>query len=92
MIARKSGRKVGLIRPLTIWPFPDDAIKKHFKNVKTIIVPELNQGQLINEVKRVMGGVWNYDGSKSRKIIPVQKVNGQLITPDDIINAMKEVK
>ena len=91
-IARKSGRKVGLIRPLTIWPFPDEALKKHFKNVRTIIVPELNQGQLINEVKRVMGSVWNYESSKSRKIIPIQKVNGQLITPEDIINTMKEVK
>ncbi len=90
--ARKSGKKIGLIRPLTIWPFPDEALKKYHKNIKTIIVPELNQGQLLNEVKRVMGSVWNYERVKSRKIIPLQKYNGQLITPDEIIKVIKEIK
>ncbi len=92
LMARKSGKKVGLLRPLTIWPFPDDAIRKYMKNVRNIFVPELNQGQLLNEVKRAMGGVWNYESRRSRKIIPIQKNDGQLITPADIINKMKEVK
>lgn len=92
LMARKSGKRVGLIRPLTIWPFPDDAIRKYLRNVKNIFVPELNQGQLIKEVKRVMGGVWNYESRKSRQIIPIQKYNGELITPTEIVNAMKEVR
>lgn len=90
--ARKSGKKVGLIRPLTIWPFPDDALRKYFHNVRTVFVPELNQGQLLNEVKRAMGSVWNYESRKTRNIVPIQKNNGELITPQEIISTMKEVK
>ncbi len=83
--ARKSGKKVGLLRPLTIWPFPDEAIKKYLSNMKAVIVPELNQGQLSLEIKRVLGR------RKTRKIIEVQKNTGELITPKDILNAIKEV-
>ncbi len=90
--ARKSGRKVGMLRPLTIWPFPDAILKKYMNNVRRIYVPELNQGQLINEVKRVMGSIWNYTNTKSHSIIPIQKNSGQLITPDEIVNIMKEKK
>lgn len=89
---RKSGKRVGLLRPLTIWPFPDDAIRQHLINKKTIIVPEMNQGQLSLEIKRVMGSVWNYASLKTRKIIEIRKCNGELITPGEIISAVKEVK
>ncbi|HHE37958.1 MAG TPA: 2-oxoacid:acceptor oxidoreductase subunit alpha, partial [Candidatus Cloacimonetes bacterium] len=91
-IARKSGKRLGLLRPLTIWPFPDEAVKKQLSNKKAIIVPEMNQGQLSKELKRVMGGVWNIDIRKSKKIIEVQKNNGELITPEDILRAMKGVR
>lgn len=91
-IARKSGRRLGLLRPLTIWPFPDDAVRKYLSNKKAIIVPELNQGQLSLELRRVMGGVWNIDTRKSKKIIEVRKNNGELITPEEILKAIKEVR
>jgi len=84
--ARKHGKKVGLLRPLTIWPFPDGAIKKYLADVKGVIVPELNQGQLSLEIKRVLGH------RKTRKIIEVQKNTGELITPDEILQAIKEVQ
>ena len=89
---RKSGKKIGLIRPLTIWPFPDEAIKEYFKDVNTIIVPELSQGQMLGEIQRVMGGIWNINTSKTKRIIPIQKCNGELITPDDIVNKVEEVR
>lgn len=84
--ARKHGKKVGLLRPLTIWPFPDEAIKKYLGDVKGVIVPELNQGQLSLEIKRVLGH------RKTRKIIEVQKNTGELITPKEILQAIKEVQ
>jgi 2-oxoglutarate ferredoxin oxidoreductase subunit alpha len=82
---RAKGKKVGLLRPLTIWPFPDELVKHYLSEVKGIIVPELNQGQLSLELKRVLGH------RKTRKIVEVQKNTGELITPQEIINAMKEV-
>lgn len=83
--ARKEGIKVGLIRPMTIWPFPDDAVRKMLKNVETVIVPELNQGQMIHEIERLAKD--KDDG----KIIKMQMVNGELITPTQILHKIKEV-
>ena len=92
VMARKRGVKVGMIRPLTIWPFPDAAVRKYLGDKSAIIVPELNEGQLSRELKRVMGGIWNYDIRKSKHIVEMHKTNGQLISPDEILQTIKEVK
>ncbi|MDI3503346.1 MAG: 2-oxoglutarate/2-oxoacid ferredoxin oxidoreductase subunit alpha [Candidatus Cloacimonadota bacterium] len=85
VMARYEGIKVGLLRPLTIWPFPDDAVRKMLRAVDTVIVPELNQGQLIHEIRRL-----TKDKSDS-DVLTIQRVNGQLITPNDILHKIKEV-
>lgn len=54
--ARKKGRKVGLLRLLTIWPFADKAIERLAGRVKGILVAELNYGQIVHEVRRAAGG------------------------------------
>lgn len=82
-MARKEGIKVGLLRPLTIWPFPDDAVRRMLKDVKTVIVPELNEGQLIHEIERL--------AFEKGKIHKIQKTNGELITPANILNLIREV-
>ncbi len=92
MIARRKGIKVGMLRPLTIWPFPDRAVKTYLSDKKAVIVPELNEGQLSKELKRVMGGIWNYEIRKTKNIIELQKCSGKLITPDDILQVIKGVK
>ena len=92
MKARKRGIKVGLLRPLTIWPFPDAAVKKYLGDKKAIIVPELNEGQLSQELKRVMGGIWNYEIRKTKNIVELHKNSGELITPDEIFQTIREVK
>jgi 2-oxoglutarate/2-oxoacid ferredoxin oxidoreductase subunit alpha len=90
--ARKKGIKVGMLRPLTIFPFPDEAVKHFLADKKAIIVPELNDGQLSHELRRVMGGIWNYERSKSKNIIEMHKNTGQLITPGEIIYTIKGLK
>ena len=92
VMARKKGVKVGMMRPLTIWPFPDAAVRKYLADKKAIIVPELNQGQLSLELKRVMGGIWNYDIRKTKKIEEIHRTDGLLITPDQILQLIMEVK
>lgn len=92
LMARKKGIRVGLLRPLTIWPFPDEAIKKYLGDKKAIIVPELNEGQLSKALKRVMGAIWSYELRKSKNIIGLNKNNGEMITPDEILQVIKEVK
>lgn len=49
--ARKKGVKIGLLRPITLWPFPYDAINELSRRVKGILVVELNAGQMIEDVR-----------------------------------------
>jgi len=83
--ARKHGIKAGLVRPLTIWPFPDHDVELMLENTRCAIIAELNQGQLINEVKRV-----TKFGHHS-KFHKLQKYNGELIKPEEILNKIREV-
>lgn len=53
---RNEGYKVGMIRLQTIWPFANKVIAQLAKKVKTILVTELNYGQLVHEVKRASNG------------------------------------
>lgn len=78
--ARKAGIKAGLLRPLTIWPFPDKAVKELSQRVKAIIVPELNLGQMVLEVERC---------SKKAAVEGIHRVDGEPITPAQILEVIK---
>ncbi|MCL1828176.1 MAG: 2-oxoacid:acceptor oxidoreductase subunit alpha [Oscillospiraceae bacterium] len=52
---RKQGVKVGLFKPLTIWPFPEEPLKKYFGRIKKVLTVELNMGQLKYEIERTAG-------------------------------------
>lgn len=54
--ARKKGKKVGMLRLMTIWPFADKKIAELAAKVKGIIVAELNYGQVVHEVSRAVNG------------------------------------
>ena len=79
---RNEGVKVGVFRPITVWPFPAEEMRRIAGKVKKIIVAEHNDGQMLLEVQRVTG---LYD-----KIGFVGKVNGTVITPEEIVKAVKE--
>lgn len=83
--ARFEGIEVGLLRPLTIWPFPDDAVKKMLRDVDTVIVPELNEGQLSREIERLIKT--KSDGN----IVGINRVDGEIITPAAILKTIREV-
>jgi 2-oxoglutarate ferredoxin oxidoreductase subunit alpha len=53
---RAEGVRVGLFRPITLWPFPEAALREVTKGARAVLVPELNTGQLRLEVERVLGG------------------------------------
>jgi len=55
-MARKEGVKVGFIRPIVIWPFPEWRIRALAPRVKAFVVPEINFGQLVLEVERCAAG------------------------------------
>lgn len=80
--ARKDGIKAGLLRPLTIWPFPDKAIDELSRKVKAIIVPEMNLGQMILEVERCAKG--------RCEVIGINRVDGEPINPAQILEKIKK--
>lgn len=54
--ARERGIKIGLLRPVTLWPFPTEAIERYSRSVKGIMVVELNAGQMIEDVRMAVEG------------------------------------
>lgn len=56
MEARKQGVKVGMIRPITLWPFPDEAIRQAVNNAKRFLAVEISMGQMIEDVRLAVAG------------------------------------
>jgi len=83
-MARDKRMKVGLIQPLTIWPFPDEYMEHILEQLDLVIVAELNQGQLIHEVNRVNRGKTRVRG--------LFRYDSELITPDQIFLKVREEK
>lgn len=78
--ARQQGKKVGLFRPITIWPFAGKQIAELATKVKKIIVAEMNYGQYVHEVKEVIGG--------KIPVISYTKYNNEAITPKEMLQAI----
>ena len=79
--ARKNGIKAGVLQLITIWPFPDKEIAALAKQVKSVVVVEMNYaGQVAGEVQKVIGS----DVELKR----VYKYNGQNISPRDILGIL----
>lgn len=55
-ILEEEGIKVGIIRPITLWPFPEEAFKELNKSVKKVLVTELSMGQMIQDVRLALNG------------------------------------
>jgi 2-oxoglutarate ferredoxin oxidoreductase subunit alpha len=55
-MARAEGVKVGFLRLIVVWPFPEDRIRELAKEIKAFVVPEINYGQMVLEVERCTGG------------------------------------
>lgn len=79
---RSNGVKAGLFRPITLWPFPEQALRKHTKAAHTVLVPEMNQGQLVLEVSRIL---------RDKTVVSQAKFDGEAITPDEISAKVNEM-
>ena len=66
----------GYLRLVTLWPFNDKLIAKKLERAKTIIVPELNMGMMVREIQRLFG--------PTKKIVPLNRWDGELITPEQL--------
>lgn len=80
--ARAEGLRVGLVRPTTLWPFPEKAVRGVASRGIPILVPEMNLGQMALEVERVAAG--------KCRVRHLSKVDGELFSPEEILSALKE--
>ncbi|MFZ3045269.1 MAG: 2-oxoacid:acceptor oxidoreductase subunit alpha [Desulfatirhabdiaceae bacterium] len=80
--ARSMGIRAGLFRLITVWPFPEDQIRKLAERVRAFVTVEINMGQISREVERCAG------------MTPCHRVGhagGAIIPPDDVIHLLKEI-
>ena len=81
-LARRRGLKVGKLRLITAWPFPEAKIRQLAGNVKAFVVPELNLGQMVREVERAASGQSN--------IFAVPHAGGSVHHPEEILKVILE--
>lgn len=79
--ARSEGIKVGYLRLVTVWPFPDELIKQLANQVDAFIVPEINNGQMILEVERCSAGQTSVYG--------VNRPGGDVLDPDHVLDTIR---
>ena len=77
--ARRSGRAVSSLVVQSLWPVPERAMDEALDGVETVVVPELNLGQYRREVERLAAG---------RRVIGINRVDGELIAPEAIVEAI----
>jgi 2-oxoglutarate ferredoxin oxidoreductase subunit alpha len=80
-LAREEGIKVGIVRPITLWPFPTKIINEYASKVKGILTVELNAGQMVEDVRLSVNGK-----------IPVEhfgRLGGIIPTPREVVDALK---
>ena len=80
---RAKGVKAGMLQIVTIWPMPEKEIREVLSKVKTVVIPEMNLGQLAGEVRK-----FNDYGCK---IIQANRTDGILITPQQILEKLEEM-
>jgi 2-oxoglutarate ferredoxin oxidoreductase subunit alpha len=76
--ARAAGIRVGLLRLTTLWPFPSGAVRSVGRRARLVMVPEMNRGQILREVQRVLPEAKGYN-----------RTDGEVITPPEILSAIR---
>jgi 2-oxoglutarate ferredoxin oxidoreductase subunit alpha len=84
-ILREEGLKVGLLRPITVWPFPYDIVREYAESdrVKAMLVPEMNWGQMIEDVKLAV--------LDKKPVHFVPKHGGLTFTPEDLTEPIRAI-
>ena len=80
-LAREEGLRLGMLKVRTIWPFPEEAVRRLAAQVERIVVPEMNYGQIRLEVERLSAG--------RAAVTGVNRADGLPITPEQILAAVR---
>ena len=84
-LLRARGLKVGLLRPITLFPFPKKAIAKLAERAKGFLSVEMNAGQMIEDIKLAV-----FDAGKNTRVEYFGRMGGIIPTPGEVIDALKQ--
>jgi 2-oxoglutarate ferredoxin oxidoreductase subunit alpha len=76
---RQAGRRAALLVVYSVWPVPEDALRRAARGRRRVVVPELNLGLYRREVERVLQGV---------DVVGVNRVDGELLVPEQVLEAL----
>ena len=82
---RAQGLKAALFRPVTLWPFPEEALRHAARGVSAVLVPEMNAGQLVLEVQRVLRG------EADVTVQGINRYDGDPIAPQQIVERARQL-
>ena len=81
---RQRGEKLGLLELQTLWPFPTDIVREKCRGAKSVIVVELNMGQILQSVKLAV--------EHPENVFLANRIDGVFITPQDILNILRLIR
>ncbi|MFC2347711.1 MAG: 3-methyl-2-oxobutanoate dehydrogenase subunit VorB [Bacteroides sp.] len=81
-LAREAGLKIGLIRPITLFPFPVKVIQKHLSHAKGFMSVEMSAGQMVEDVKLAVNG--------KVPVVHFGRMGGMIPSPNEVLEAMKD--
>jgi 2-oxoglutarate ferredoxin oxidoreductase subunit alpha len=81
-LARREGIRVGYLRLITVWPFPDERIRELAKGIRAFVVPEINMGQIVREVERCACG--------QAQVFSANRAGGDILEPHHVLNAIRQ--
>ncbi len=81
--AKKEGLKVGLIRPISLWPFPNEPFVKAAQTAKAFLTVEMSFGQMVEDVRLAVNG--------QKPVHFYGRVGGMIPTPEDVLEQIKQI-
>lgn len=79
--ARRRGVKAGLLRLISIWPFPEEVVARWAARVRAMLVPEMNLGQIVHPIREAVAG--------RCPVVLHSRIGGELHTPDELLEALE---
>ena len=81
-MANREGLRVGMLRLLTVWPFPEEQIRDLARRVRAFVVPEINAGQIVREVERCAAG--------RAAVFGINRPGGEILEPDQVLDGIRK--
>jgi 2-oxoglutarate ferredoxin oxidoreductase subunit alpha len=81
-LARKEGIRVGYLRLITVWPFPEERVRHLAKSIRAFVVPEINMGQIVREVERCACG--------QAQVFSANCAGGDILEPHKVLEVIRQ--